>query len=441
MRKQTWRLSSSQIIILGFAAMILVGSLLLTLPFATRDGRGAAFFDALFTATSSACVTGLVVRDTAAYWTGFGQAVILALIQVGGMGVVTFAVVIFTAAGQRITLKQRGTMQEAIAAPKIGGIVRLTGFIITMTALFELLGAALLAPVFCGQFGLLRGLWYSLFHSVSAFCNAGFDLMGREAPFSSLTGFAAHPAVNLVVMLLIITGGIGFATWDDIRTNRLRLQRYRMQSKVIFTTTLLLFFLPAAYFFCFEFAALPFGARLWGSLFQSVTARTAGFNTLDLNLMSEGGQGIMMLLMLTGGAPGSTAGGMKVTTLAVLLSTAVSVIRRKEDTHFFGRRVEEETVRSAAAILTLYLTLFLGGGFLISRIEGLPLVPCLFESASAVGTAGLTLGLTTALGPVSRGILILLMYCGRVGALTLVFAALSGRSSPARLPSEKLIVG
>ena len=441
MRKQTWRLSSSQIIILGFAAMILVGSLLLTLPFATRDGRGAAFFDALFTATSSACVTGLVVRDTAAYWTGFGQAVILALIQVGGMGVVTFAVVIFTAAGQRITLKQRGTMQEAIAAPKIGGIVRLTGFIITMTALFELLGAALLAPVFCGQFGLLRGLWYSLFHSVSAFCNAGFDLMGREAPFSSLTGFAAHPAVNLVVMLLIITGGIGFATWDDIRTNRLRLQRYRMQSKVIFTTTLLLFFLPAAYFFCFEFAALPFGARLWGSLFQSVTARTAGFNTLDLNLMSEGGQGIMMLLMLTGGAPGSTAGGMKVTTLAVLLSTAVSVIRRKEDTHFFGRRVEEETVRSAAAILTLYLTLFLGGGFLISRIEGLPLVPCLFESASAVGTAGLTPGLTTALGPVSRGILILLMYCGRVGALTLVFAALSGRSSPARLPSEKLIVG
>lgn len=441
MGKRAWKLSSSQIIILGFAAMILVGSLLLTLPFATRDGQGAPFFDALFTATSAACVTGLVVRDTASYWTGFGQAVILTLIQIGGMGVVTFAVVIFTAAGQRITLKQRGTMQEAISAPKIGGIVRLTGFIITMTALFELLGAALLAPVFCGKFGLLRGLWCSLFHSVSAFCNAGFDLMGRGAPFSSLTGFVSHPAVNAVIMLLIVIGGIGFATWDDIRTNRLRFQRYRMQSKVIFTTTLLLIFLPAVYFFFFEFSGLPLGARLWGSLFQSVTARTAGFNTLDLNLMSEGGQGIMMLLMLTGGAPGSTAGGMKVTTLAVLLSTALCVIRRREYTHFFGRRVEEETVRSAAAILTLYLVLFLGGGFLISRLEGLPLVACLFESASAVGTAGLTLGLTTRLGAVSRGILILLMYCGRVGALTLVFAALSGKSSPARLPSEKLIVG
>ena len=215
-----------------------------------------------------------------------------------------------------------------------------------------------------------------------------------------------------------------------------------MQSKVILTTTAALIFLPAACFYFFEFSGLAPEERLWGSLFQSVTARTAGFNTLDLSRMSEGGQGIMILLMLVGGAPGSTAGGMKVTTMAVLLSTAVSVFRRREYTHFFGRRVEEDTVRSAAAILTLYLTLFLGGGLLISRIEGLPLLPCLFESASAVGTAGLTLGLTTQLGTASHIILIFLMYCGRVGALTLVFAALSGSAgSPARLPSEKLIVG
>ena len=441
MKKPAWTLSASQVIILGFAAMILAGSLLLTLPFATRDGQGAPFFDALFTAVSAACVTGLVVRDTAAYWSGFGQGVLLTLIQIGGMGVVTFAVILFTAAGQRITLRQRGIMQESISAPKLGGIVRLTGFILTMTAFFELLGAALLAPVFCPAFGLLRGLWYSLFHSVSAFCNAGFDLMGEGAPFSSLTGYAAHPLVNPVIMGLIITGGIGFATWDDIRTNRLKLRRYRMQSKVILSTTLLLILLPAACFFCFEFSGLPLGERLWGSLFQSVTARTAGFNTLDLSRMSEAGQGIMALLMLTGGAPGSTAGGMKVTTLAVLFSTALCLIRRREHTHFFGRRVEEETVRSAGAILTLYLLLFLGGGFLISRLEGLPLVACLFESASALGTAGLTLGLTPQLGPVSRAVLILLMYCGRVGALTLVFAALSGKATPAKLPSEKLMVG
>ena len=441
MERRSWKLSSAQIILLGFAAMILAGSLLLTLPLATRDGQGACFFDALFTATSAACVTGLVVRDTAAYWSGFGQGVILLLIQIGGMGVVTFAIILFTAAGQRITLKQRGLMQEAISAPQIGGIVRLTGFLIAMSALFELLGAALLYPLLAPEFGPLQGIWYSLFHSVSAFCNAGFDLMGRDAPFSSLTGCAARPGVNLVIMALIVIGGIGFATWDDIRVNRLALRRYRMQSKVIFSTTLLLILLPAAYFFWFEFASLPLGTRLWGSLFQSVTARTAGFNTLDLSRMSETGQGVMILLMLTGGAPGSTAGGMKVTTLAVLLSTALGVIRRRAHTHFFGRRVEEQTVRTAAAILTLYLTLFLGGGGLISRVEGLPLTACLFESASALGTAGLTLGLTTQLGRLSQGILILLMYCGRVGALTLVFAALSSKASPARLPSETMMVG
>ncbi len=442
MKHAQHKFSSAQIISLGFAAVILLGSLLLMLPLATRDGQGVPFPDALFTATSAICVTGLVVRDTATCWTGFGQGVILALIQIGGMGVVTCAVTIFALAGQRLTLRQRGTMQEAISAPKLGGIVRLTGFILLTTAAIELLGAALLAVPFCQAFGMPRGLWYGLFHSVSAFCNAGFDLMGDTALFSSLTAFPDQPLLNTVIMLLIITGGIGFMTWDDIRTHRLRLRRYRMQSKVILVTTLSLLALPAVYFYHFEFNDLPAAERFWGSLFQSVTARTAGFNTLDLSRMSQGGQGVMILLMLIGGAPGSTAGGMKVTTFAVLLSTALSVFRRREDTSFFGRRIEEGTVRSAAAILTLYLTLFLGGGLLISRVENLPLLTCLFETASAVGTAGLTLGLTPGLGAFSRAILIALMYCGRVGALTLVFAALSGqRGSPARLPAEKLIVG
>ena len=215
-----------------------------------------------------------------------------------------------------------------------------------------------------------------------------------------------------------------------------------MQTKVVLVTSVVLLVLPAVYFYFFEFAALAPGERFWGSLFQSVTARTAGFNTLDFNTMSEGGLGVMILLMLTGGSPGSTAGGMKVTTLAVMASTALAIFRRQEDTHFFGRRVEEETVRSAMAILTLYLTLFFFGGLLISRVEQLPLLTCLFESASAVGTVGVTLGITSQLGPLSRFVLILLMYAGRVGALTVVFAALSGgRSNSARLPREKLIVG
>lgn len=436
------RLSSSQIIILGFAAVILIGSLLLTLPFAVKTGQGTSFLDALFTATSAVCVTGLVVHDTGTYWSMFGQSVILLLIQIGGMGVVTVAVSISVFFGKRIGLKQRSTMQEAISAHKVGGIVRLTGFIIRMTALIEGIGAVLLAPVFCSEFGFLKGIWYAVFHSVSAFCNAGFDLMGVREQYSSLTSFATHPVVNLVIMSLIIIGGIGFLTWDDIRTFKWKLRRYHMQSKVILMTTAFLLVLPAIYFCFFEFSGLPFGERIWESVFQSVTTRTAGFNTADLTTLSETGLAVMIILMLIGGSPGSTAGGMKTTTLAVMLSTAVSVFRKREHTHFFGRRVSDDTVRNAATILTMYLVLFLTGGFIISRVEGLPLISCLFETASAVGTVGLTVGITSGLGQVSRCILILLMYIGRVGGLTLIFSAISARQgNTARLPQEKLTVG
>lgn len=436
------RLSSSQIIILGFAAVILMGSLLLMLPIATQDGQGAVFTDALFTATSAVCVTGLIVQDTATYWSTFGQAVIIILIQIGGMGVITVAVAISSISGKKISLKQRSTMQEAISAPKVGGIVRLTGFIIKMTVIFELLGAVIMAPAFCKEFGILKGIWYAVFHSISAFCNAGFDLMGVKTPYSSLTYFVDCPSINFAIMALIVIGGIGFTTWDDIKTHKQHIRKYRMQSKVIFLTTGLLILIPALYFFFFEFADTPLRERIWSSLFQSVTPRTAGFNTVDLTLISEVGLAIMIILMLVGGSPGSTAGGMKTTTLAVMLSTAAAVFRRKEHTHFFGRRIGNDTVRNAATILMMYLTLFLMGGFIISRVEGLPLLTCLYETASAVGTVGLTLGITSKLGLVSQMILILLMYIGRVGGLTLIFSALSSnQGNTARLPQEKLTVG
>jgi len=436
------KLSSSQVIILGFAAVILLGSLLLMLPISTKDGGGAAFSDALFTATSAVCVTGLVVHDTATYWSGFGQAVLLVLIQIGGMGVVTVAVAIAYGSGRQISLKQRSTMQEAISAHQVGGIVRLTGFLVRMTLLFELVGAMVMAPTFCRELGLWKGLWYAIFHSVSAFCNAGFDLMGTREPYSSLMGFSESPVINLTVMLLIVLGGIGFLTWEDVRQHGYHIRRYRMQSKVILVTTLLLILLPAVYFYFFEFQNLPSGTRLWGSLFQAVTPRTAGFNTVDLTQMSQVGWAILILLMLVGGSPGSTAGGMKTTTLAVMLSTALSVFRRRSATHFFGRRITEDTVRNAATILMMYLTLFLVGGCLISRVEALPLLMCLFETASAVGTVGLTLGITPELGTLSRAILILLMYIGRVGGLTLIFSAVSGgQGERSKLPQEKLTVG
>jgi len=298
----------------------------------------------------------------------------------------------------------------------------------------------ILAPTFCKEFGTLKGLWYAVFHSVSAFCNAGFDFMGVKKQYSSLTYFAHDPVVNIVIMALIIIGGIGFMTWDDIKTNRHHLRKYKMQSKVILTTTAVLILLPFLYFFFFEFTDVPFGKRIMYSMFQSVTPRTAGFNTADLTQLSEVGTAVTIILMLIGGSPGSTAGGMKTTTLAVMLSTALSVFRRREHTHFFGRRIDNETIRNAATILML--SLFLFGGFVISCVEGLPLLTCLYETASAIGTVGLTLGITTNLGSVSRVILILLMYVGRVGGLTLIFSALSGnQGNTAKLPQEKLTVG
>lgn len=436
------KLTSFQMIIIGFAAVILLGAALLMLPVATKSGQGADFLDAIFTSTSAVCVTGLVVQDTATYWSPFGQGVLLVLIQIGGMGVVTVAASLSLLAGRRISLKQRSTMQEAISAPKVGGIVRITGFILRMTVIFELTGAALMAPVFCRELGLWKGLWYSLFHSVSAFCNAGFDLMGIREHYSSLTAYLGNPLISGTIMALIIIGGIGFVTWDDVRANGLHWKRYRMQSKVIFVTTLILILLPAGYFFFFEFAGFSIKNRILGALFQAVTPRTAGFNTVDLTRFSEAGQAIVILLMLIGGSPGSTAGGMKTTTAAVLFSTSISVFQRKEHTHFFGRRVGEDTVRNAATVLTMYLTLFFLGGLLISQIEGLPLLSCLFEAASAVGTVGLSLGLTPGLGTVSRIILILLMYFGRVGGLTLIFAAFSTKQTEtSRYPQEKLTVG
>lgn len=441
LQKKKRKLTSFQIIVLGFSGVILLGTLLLMLPFSSREGIVTPASDALFTATSAVCVTGLIVHDTATYWSAFGQIVILLLIQIGGMGVITVAASFAMISGRKISLMQRSTMQEAVAAPKVGGIVRLTGFIVKTTLAIELLGAAIMAPVFCRDFGG-KGLWMALFHSVSAFCNAGFDLMGTRRAFSSLTSYASQPVINFTIMALIVIGGIGFLTWDDFRTNKWHWQKYRMQSKVILCTTVILLIIPAAYFFFFEFADMEPGERILCSLFQAVTPRTAGFNTVDLSTLVESGQSITILLMLIGGSPGSTAGGMKTTTLAVLLATALATFRRKEDTHFFGRRIGDDVVKNAATIGLMYIALFFIGGLVISMAEGLPMLTCLFEAASAVGTVGLSMGITPGLGQLSRLILILLMFFGRVGGLTLIFAALSGtQKQAARLPQEKITVG
>ena len=436
------RLSSFQVILLGFAGVILLGALLLMLPISSAERVVTPFNEALFTSTSAVCVTGLVVKDTGSYWSAFGQAVIITLIQIGGLGVVTIAASFSMLAGRRISLMQRSTMQDAISAPKVGGIVKLTKFIITGTFIIEAVGAVSMMPVFCKSFGA-KGIWMSVFHSVSAFCNAGFDILGTEGnQFCSLTPYISNPVINITVMLLIVIGGIGFLTWDDICNNKFKIKKYSMQSKIILLTSLILILLPAIYFFIFDYSDYSIGNRLLASLFQSVTTRTAGFNTTDLTKLTRPSQAIMIFLMLVGGSPGSTAGGLKTTTMAVLILNAFACFKRKENVCAFGRRIDDSVIKNAATIVMMYITLFFIGGVAICTIEKLPLVASLFETASAIGTVGLTLGLTPKLSLASQLILIVLMYLGRVGSLTLIYATLSGKKQiNAKLPLDKITVG
>lgn len=436
------RFTSFQIIIGGFIAVILIGALLLMLPVSSKAGIITPFNEALFTSTSAVCVTGLVVQDTATYWSWFGQGIILVLIQIGGLGVITIAVSFALLSGRKISLMQRSVMQEAISAPKVGGIVRLTGFVLKGTFLVEFTASFIMMPVFVKDFGA-KGIWMAIFHSISAFCNAGFDLMGTEnAKYASLTSYISHPLINITIMLLITIGGIGFLTWEDILKNKYRIKSYRMQTKVILTTSFLLILFPAFFFFFRDFADMPMQERIFSSLFQAVTPRTAGFNTADLTMMTKDGLGIVIVLMLVGGSPGSTAGGMKTTTLAVLIANTLACFRRKEDAQMFGRRIETSTIKNAATIFMMYIVLFFGGAIVISTVEDLSFSTCLFETASAIGTVGLTLGITPELGVISQTILMILMFLGRVGGLTLIYAALSGSGKKiSKLPQEKMTVG
>lgn len=434
-----------QVIIAGFGGTILLGALLLTLPIATKSGTSAGFFDALFTATSATCVTGLVLHDTYTYWSTFGQVIILMLIQIGGMGVVTMAIAVVMFTGKRIGLNERFLMQESISAPQVGGIIRLTGFILRTTLFIEGLGALFLALRFCPTMGL-KGIWFAVFHSISAFCNAGFDLMGERGAFSSLTSYAADPLINLTIMALIVVGGIGFFVWDDIRAHKTNFHSYRLHSKVVLLTTTILLVLPAVLLFCFEFSRdvwhFSLWEQFWASVFQTVTPRTAGFNTVDLTMLSEPTIFLMVLLMVTGGSPGSTAGGYKTTTLATLLLCMRSVFRGQDHIQIFGRRFPQDVLRRSVSLFCLYLILFLCGGMVISYIEEIPILTAIFETGSAIGTVGLSLGITPTLGRCSQLILILLMFFGRVGGLTLIYA-ISTPHSPAmaQLPQEKITIG
>jgi len=442
-----FRIRPLSAIILGYLLIILLGATLLSLPAAAKSSSSTPFFDTLFTSTSATCVTGLIVFDTYTHWSSFGQGVILALIQVGGLGFMTLAIAVTTMTRVKIGLKQRFTVQEAIAAPQVGGVVRMTRFILLGTLLCEAIGALLLSIRMIPLLGAGEGIWFSVFHSVSAFCNAGFDLMGKFAAFSSLTRFVGDGLVNLVLVTLIVVGGLGFYVWMDVGKNRLRVSKYRLHTKLVLSTTAILLVGGTLLLLLFDWespalASLSGGEKILACLFSSATPRTAGFNTVDFSLLSEAGIILLIGLMLIGGSPGSTAGGAKTTTAALLALTIHAEIRRKKNVECFGRRIEADALRRACCLLVMYLLLLVISAMALCALDGVSMKEALFETASALGTVGLSLGLTPTLSMGSQAILMILMFFGRVGGLTILYAfAEAYPQIPSQLPPESVTIG
>ncbi len=440
------RKSTTRLIAFGFAMIILTGTLLLTLPFANKSGHGN-MLNSLFTATSATCVTGLVVADTYQNWTTFGQLVILCMIQVGGLGFMTIGAYISVILKKRIGLQEREQLQESVNTLEIAGVVRLVKKIVQGALGIEFLGAVLLSFRFIPRFGVVKGIYYSLFHAVSAFCNGGFDLMGTEEAYSSLVAYEGDILVNLVIVALILVGGIGFIVWDDVARNKWHFKRYLLHSKIVLTVTFLLTVIGTVLFLLTEnnaaFAGMSPLEKVLGALFSAVTPRTAGFNSVDTAALSNSGKLITMVMMFVGGSPGSTAGGVKTTSVIVLLFYAGAMVLNKEDINLFGRRLTDEVVKKANAVVIINATLTIVATVIIMALQ--PLLnfeDVLFEVLSAIGTVGMTVGITRDLDIIARVILIVLMYCGRLGSLSfaLVFAQ-KNTSAPMRQPQEKIIVG
>ena len=439
-------LTPSRLIAVGFLLVILAGAGLLMLPIASR-GEPAGFLDALFTSTSATCVTGLVVRDTFTGWTVFGQLVILALIQLGGLGFMTFITLTSMLLGKRLGLYDRKVLMQSAGNITLDGTATLIRKIIPFTFVFEFAGAALLAIRFIPEFGVLRGIYAAVFHAISAFCNAGFDLMGMRAPFSSLTAYVSDPLVSLTICMLIIIGGLGFLVWRDLVRCRFRWKRLQLHSKLVLTASGILLFGGWLLLLGFEWNAsmadLSIPEKLLASFFQAVTPRTAGFNTIDLGALTGPSQAVSCLLMFIGGSPGSTAGGIKTVTAAVLVLTAISAFCGRTTVSAFGRTIAPRSIMNAVTLLMAGGVLCLVGACAIAGIEDAPFHQCLFEAVSAFGTVGVSMGLTPTLSAASCVILIVMMYMGRVGVLTLGVAVFMRRREPPRLkyPDADVFIG
>ncbi len=444
--KKRMKLTYTKVITIGFALLILLGAFLLMLPIASKSGEWTPFTNALFTSTSATCVTGLIVYDTFTHWSLFGQAVIITLIQIGGLGFMTIITMFSFLLKRRIGLRERRLLMESSGSPELKGVIRMIRKILYGTFITEAVGAVLLSIRFIPRMGVLRGIYNAVFHSVSAFCNAGFDLMGRFEAFSSLTLFYDDILVNLTICGLIIIGGVGFIVWNDIFTLRTKLSKYSLHSKVVIVTTGVLILLGTLLFYIFErkgvLADMPEYKRILVSFFQSVTARTAGFNTADLSAISHSAVVIFCMLMFIGGSPGSTAGGVKTTTFAVLVLSAVASARRSSSITVFKKRLEEKTARQASAVVVIYVLALSAAIMVMCAAEPFSLKEIVFEAVSAMGTVGVTMGITPELTVISKYIIILLMYAGRIGGLTLMLTLAEKRKQVAvKRPSEQVLIG
>lgn len=451
------RLTPVRLLVLGYLGVIIIGTVLLILPFSSKITGSASFMDALFTTVSASCVTGLIIRDTASYWSPFGQVVILLLIQIGGIGFMTVVYTILKLGGKKIGLKERTFMQEAVSAPNLSGMGKLTTTILIGTLIFEAVGAFVLCFRFVPDYGWGEGIWMAVFTAVSAFCNAGFDLMGdKTGEFSSLTSYSGDPIVCLTVPLLIIIGGLGFFVWKDIKDNRFRFRKYELHTKLVLIMTAILVVLPTIVIMIAE-NELPWKERIFSSFFTAVTPRTAGFNVLPLS-GAESVRSVTILLtiilMFIGGSSGSTAGGVKTNTVAVLGLSLISLVRGKRSVECFGRRLDDSNVKNAAQFMTVFLLLIVLGAVLLCMFEqnnhlwpddpdkvGISVTESVFEVVSALATVGLTTGVTPQLTLGSQIVLCVLMFLGRAGCMTVMLSWKTPSAPAAELPLEKVRIG
>lgn len=439
------KFSYPRVLMLGFGLIILLGTLLLCLPISSKGGQWSNPVNCLLTATSATCVTGLIAYDTFTHWSLFGQLTILTMIQIGGLGFMTFISMFALFLKKKISLRERLLLMQSSGSMQLEGVQKLIRHILLGTLLFEGVGAALLSIRFVPRYGLWEGIYNSIFHAVSAFCNAGFDLMGKEGAFSSLSTFSQDPLVLITIMALIIIGGLGFIVWSDIGRHRLRLRHYSLHSKIVLSATAVLLLGGTLFFYFSEnkcLTGMNTGTRLLNAAFQSVTLRTAGFNTIDQTKLSGAGSILSMIFMLIGGSPASTAGGVKTVTIAVVFVTAIAVIGNRREVELHKKRLPPTAIRQAFAVLIIYITVTLGAAMILSFTEQEGLRTIFFEVTSAIGTVGITMGLTASLSTVGKLIITLLMFSGRIGGLSLAMAFSEERPEPPlQRPEENILIG